>query len=69
MIMITNQFNLNTKIAVFSEVKNYVEFIQAKSIEQNIITILNSVSNLPSTNTYSLDFFENVIDWMRKNRP
>lgn len=44
---------------------NYVEFIEAKSVEQNIQIILDSVSNLSSTNRDSLELFENVMEWLR----
>ncbi|MGM1049419.1 MAG: hypothetical protein ACQEXX_25240 [Bacillota bacterium] len=54
-------------VAMNSFRPNYVKFIEAKSIEQNIQVILDSVSNLSSTNRYSLEFFEHVMDWLRTN--
>lgn len=48
---------------------DYVEFIEADSIEQNVKKIMDAATRPSGMNPYSVPFFDYMMDWSENNRP
>jgi len=45
----------------------YVKLIEAKAVEDNVITIIQSCKSLPKVERHSIEMFDFMITWMKQN--